>query len=323
MANAIGTAFVQWYVQNPDVQKVKKFFKEVLNPQIIKVGLAVVGVFTGIVKSLQEFGKAPKALKDVHKLKILNFLKFPFILNSLASKVDRVAQVIKKPKKFSPEDKLDLGLEVASNVGDLGNNIASVASALAALNLVPAASVAWTTPLGYAMIPLAVAGYVLSVKNFVQASIFTSEFNKATHKKEAGEALDNTIELLKNNQARNKKYVKKYLDADAEKLLPRLEQVQRAAKEKIESGNTVFVEQGKKEQAQAMRALKERVSTQIANQALGVLIGTIAMIATAILFTPVSWVSTILFAGIGVVSLGMFIAGKIQAKRLEKDLNIE
>lgn len=230
----------------------KKMKAVVLNPDT-PLWLGNVGSIARSVEQLVApfFTTAIKVKKFLAGTQFISVLNAPFNIYEVAT------GFVKLIREKGKENKVDNGLELLSNIGQLSEDVGGIASAFKDLNLVTS-SLAWLTPLSIFSTIASTVTYIMDGRSIY----FCSKLLSKTKAKYA----NNLQGLIKKHAY----HLERQGGVDVKQCNQVLEQI-KAAPEKNQQNEQLV-----------LKAINKRIKTRQICQALSIVITTISIIATAI-----------------------------------------
>lgn len=277
-------------------QKVfKKFKAVVLNPDT-PLWLGNVG---SIARSIEQI-VSPFFKTAVKIQKLLAGTQFASVYNLPFNIYEVATGFVKLIREKGKEKKLDNGLELVSNIGQLSEDVGGITSAFKDLNIVTGAF-AWLTPLAIFSTIASTVTYIMDGR----AIYFCSKLLSKTKAKYA----DNPQALLKKHAY----HLERQGGVDVALCKKVLNRVNAAPAQNKENEKTI------------LKAINKRVKTRQACQALNIVITTISIIAAAIfLFTSAQALlitAAALVITLSVISMARRGLNLYSNYRFEKKLN--
>lgn len=315
-----GTLALDRRMQEIEMVSFTDVVKSTSHPEKISVAVKLAGVVRNIGNTSKEMLNNSKRLPVVGVLKLTAIALIPLTIYEIASSIFSVV-------KTSFNEKLDIALNVISNLGSLLDITGTIAEGLSAIKVVAKSAVHWAGPLGIVATVIESVGMALKTKNLIETERFSKIFKETAGLDLSDEeySLENykkARELVAEKHSQEKTFVSKHLSTDGEKLNERLLAIESEAKEFLASNNLEDVLKGKNKLKTTMQSLSQRMTTKKWSTGLSLLASTISIIGFGLLFSPLPPVGMAFLALSSILSIINLFMQKAQTKSFEKGLGI-
>lgn len=267
-----------------------------------------------------------KMLANARHMPVVGSLKL-FKLPLIPLSLHAIGTSLTSKEKLTRNEKIDVGLDVVSDVGTVGDTVVTVAEGLHLLGAVTEHAIRWATPLVIVSAALEAAGIVQLIKSMLETRRFSQLFHQVTGMKSQAEeyTLGDFTQarlLIQKKSHQEKSFVSKHFRTDGAKLNQRLEAIEEEVHRLLSSSDEQEILQGRRKLQTTMETLKGRIKAKQHSSALSILNGIVSLVAFALLFTPAGMVGYGVLAGSGIVSLGNLFVDRDKTRQFEKDLGL-
>lgn len=283
----------------------------------LSLGVKAVSFFRYTAHAICALVKAPNR-KPLEPLKLLFYVNIPVALNNIFNQLGSV-------RGLTANEKIDTALDVTSEVGRVGDSLATGIEGLGSVGLVNLQPLYWVSPLFIVGVGLQIAGILALSKSLVETHLFSRKFSKVVDLTKKGSdysVADFTLglEMVQNRSRKEKSFVLKHFGVDSKKLLGPLYKIKKLAENSFFHSSAKVGESEDKMKA-AMELLSKRLTATKWSKALTILIGTVTLIGVGVLlFTPAAPVGFALLAIGSVAAIRYYFAVKAQTAQFEEEL---
>lgn len=319
VTNIKGQQIHQTTLNNPWVDGKKD--RSILKSHAVTISVKVTSVSRWAINCLKDAFKYSGSAKFPNGLKLVNILTVPIHIYHIIKSV---------PKLFSSSksERADAGLNITTQVGNIGDAVATFSEGLGAVSAVALNALNWTPALFGVGVALQTAGMAATMKNMVERHKFKKLFNdsSALTKKVNDYALEdfrNGIRLIEQKRITQEQFISKHFGVDENRFVDNLIEIDLQAQVLFASQNPEEVLKGKQLVHDTMKTLSKRMTNLNRSGAVNLVTATVGYVGLAALFSPATpAVGFGILALSGGASIVQYAIDRKVTKRFERKLGM-
>lgn len=288
---------------------------------IEKVGLAIkiTSLMRYVSHAICSGIRSLKTYRPLEPVKIFLLATIPMSIHNIATNVMGV-------KGSTTNEKVDVGLNIVSEVGSIGDVIGVSMDGLVSVGLVAAKVAVWATPLFLVGMGLELGGLVLTTKNLVEIHKFSKTFKESANLKSkvenyALEHFSQGVALINEQSQKERSFVSKHFGIGSEKLIGMLQDIEGKAKEVFASDDEGRKAKYLHKMKSTLEFLDKRMTTLKWSKAFTIMVTTISFVAVGVLlFTPAAPLGFALLGLGAALGITHYFKMKVLTKEFENEL---
>lgn len=255
--------------------------------------------------------------------KFINFIRATelFAVSATPFAFYNIGKGVKELVKGDKQEKIDAALMMTSELGTIGDAVASFAGGLHTIGAVSETAVAWAGPLAIASAALSLASIASNARGLWQSHKLKKNLLGKQNKKEyTVEDYTKTVGFL---QAQKDCVLKQHFNIKGEKLKTKVNEIWKDAERKLSSGDAEKVKEGHSKMGVMLKAFKDRIFSKKMCHILSIVAAVVSTVGLGVLFfTPLAPVGYSLIALGAAISVGKFFYNMVKQYRFKKALGL-